>query len=300
MIPADMDKDAMLMYAQITIDRLTDEKQALAKQLAESELASASALEASEEARSLAEQKVSALKRAGLLPVDSLPKIAAPVSQAAALTDEQITAIAQHAFANTDKLNDWSGFTKDEDGKYTVPFLTSKDIQLARVMLAAGASPVPAAPPELARIGELLRTQDNRYTEAPIFVVEQKTPIVSDADYNDCRVEWRESENGDYQLASPERAARLESLYRAGRDTDGWRRYEVTDVWEFVTACLTEQGCRDYLARNAHNLRETRIYAYGSYRNNEFRAVRNWLMSLATPAPVESSSTNPNKEAPTP
>lgn len=174
MIPADMDKDAMLMYAQITIDRLTDEKQALAKQLAESELASASALEASEEARSLAEQKVSALKRAGLLPVDSLPKIAAPASQAAALTDEQITAIAQHAFANTDKLNDWSGFTKDEDGKYTVPFLTSKDIQLARVMLAAGASPVPAAPQWIS-VKEKLPSKDAlvwyailfEYTNAP-------------------------------------------------------------------------------------------------------------------------------------
>lgn len=133
----------------------------------------------------------------------------------------------------------------------------------------------------LAPIGRLIATQDNRITEAPIFVVEQKTPVISDSDYNDCRVEWRETEKGDYQLASPERAARLEELHRAGRDTPGWRRHELTDIWTFVTACFTEQGCIDYLARNGHNLSETRIYAYGSYRNEEFRTVRNALIALA-------------------
>ena len=140
----------------------------------------------------------------------------------------------------------------------------------------------------MAEIGQLIATQDNRITEAPIFVVEQKTPVVSDSDYNDCRVEWRETENGDYQLASPERAERLEALHRAGRETPGWRRYEMADIWTFVTACFTEQGCLDYLTRNGHNLRETRIYAYGSYRNEEFRAIRNFLMSLR-PTPTHSS-----------
>jgi hypothetical protein len=139
----------------------------------------------------------------------------------------------------------------------------------------------------LRQIGGLITTQDNRITEAPIFVVEQQTPIISDSDYNDCRVEWRETENGDYQLASPERAERLDALHRAGRETPGWRRYEVADVWTFVTACFTEQGCIDYLARNGHNLRETRIYTYGSYRNEEFRAVRDSLIALARRAQPE-------------
>lgn len=143
----------------------------------------------------------------------------------------------------------------------------------------------------LAPIGRLIATQDNRITEAPIFVVEQKTPVISDSDYNDCRVEWRETEKGDYQLASPERAARLEELHRAGRDTPGWRRHELTDIWTFVTACFTEQGCIDYLARNGHNLSETRIYAYGSYRNEEFRTVRNALIALARRAAPVSAPT---------
>ena len=32
--------------------------------------------------------------------------------------------------------------------------------------------------------------------------------------------------------------------------------------------------------RLGHNLKEPRIYAYGSYRNAEFIALRKWLMSL--------------------
>lgn len=148
----------------------------------------------------------------------------------------------------------------------------------------------PTELPDLAalrKIGCLITTQDNRITEAPIFVVEQKTPVISDSDYSDCRVEWRETENGYYQLASEERHERLEALHRAGRDTNGWRRYEVTDIWTFVTACFTEQGCLDYLARNGHNLRETRIYAYGSYRNEEFRTMRTALVELARRAQPE-------------
>jgi hypothetical protein len=61
---------------------------------------------------------------------------------------------------------------------------------------------------------------------------------------------------------------------------DGVRRLGYIEVWEFVTGCLTEQGCKDYIACNGHNLREPRIYAYGAYRNAEFIALRKWLMGL--------------------
>jgi hypothetical protein len=81
----------------------------------------------------------------------------------------------------------------------------------------------------MASIGALIRTQDNRCTASPIFIVQQ----------------------------------------RRGKH------------WDFVTACFTEQGCKDYLARDGHNLKEPRIYAAGSYRNSEWQAVRNYLAALA-------------------
>jgi hypothetical protein len=50
----------------------------------------------------------------------------------------------------------------------------------------------------------------------------------------------------------------------------------------FVTTCFTEAGCNDYIRLNGHNHRgKLRVYADSSYRNEEFRAVRAFLMGLA-------------------
>lgn len=140
----------------------------------------------------------------------------------------------------------------------------------------------PAAPDELREIGRLLATQNNRITDQPLFIVQQKRSYVTDDDYSE-RYEWRETESGDHIEASPLRAARLELLHKHYRETPGWQRFAMFDVWEFVTACFTEQGCKDYLRINGHNLKETRIYADGSFRNHEYQAVRSWLLSLHTP-----------------
>lgn len=149
-------------------------------------------------------------------------------------------------------------------------------------------------PAELADIGRLIDTQDNRITDSPIFIVQQKRSYVTESDYNNCRYEWRETGSGDY--AGPEDDAeqrRLDDHFAASHDEpDGWKRFAMFDVWEFVTACFTEQGCKDYLARNGHNLKEPRIYAEGSYRNEEWRSVRSWLKSLAA-APLDHVVTAP-------
>lgn len=131
-------------------------------------------------------------------------------------------------------------------------------------------------------IGREIATQDNRITDAPIFIVQQKRTYVGADGYNsNSRVEWRKEEF-EHGLASRTYARELETHYRrTGEQKNGWTRFSVFDVWEFVTACFTEQGCKDYLKNNGHNLNESRIYAAGSYRNNEFRAVRDYLLSLS-------------------
>jgi hypothetical protein len=147
---------------------------------------------------------------------------------------------------------------------------------------AASSAPVGVPVPlELAAIGKLLATQNNRYTDQPMFIVQQRRRITGlDTDYCE-NIIWLCSED-DYSEASEEEAAELEAAYQeTGRAKNGWMRTGYLDQWEFVTACFTEQGCKDYLARDGHNLKEPRIYAEGSYRNEEFRAIRNWLLSLA-------------------
>lgn len=131
-------------------------------------------------------------------------------------------------------------------------------------------------PPEIYTIGELIRTQDNRITDQPMFVVFQKREIIGSDEHSPSRICWV----WDGEEVSELRSKRLEALYQDGRDTRGYDRYAMQEVDEFVTACFTEHGCKEYLRQNGHNLRLPYIYACGSFRNNEYQRVRNWLAGI--------------------
>lgn len=64
-------------------------------------------------------------------------------------------------------------------------------------------------------------------------------------------------------------------------DTDGdctsWERVPVIEFDEFVTACFTEEGCRNYITKNRHNLNKPFIYASSLYRNDEMISIMNFL-----------------------
>lgn len=138
-------------------------------------------------------------------------------------------------------------------------------------------------PEQLKEIGELIRTQDNRITDQPMFVVFEKREIIGSDEHSPSRIAWVcESEEVD-EL----RSKRLELLYQNGRETCGYDRYAMQEIDVFVTACFTEKGCKDYLRQNRHNLRHPYIYADGSYRNDEYQAVRNWLESLPRSASMD-------------
>ena len=169
-----------------------------------------------------------------------------------------------------------------EEGCFTNP--VTKWAFRGFVVGRANRSSTTLIPSELMQIGELIRAQDNRATDQPLFIVQQKRSYVANADHNDCYYEWRETRSGEYVDASPERAKRLENIYsKTCREPVGWKRFAVFDVWEFVTACFTKQGCEDYITSNGHNLEKPRIYANDSYRNHEYQAVRNWLYNVARP-----------------
>ena len=129
----------------------------------------------------------------------------------------------------------------------------------------------------LAQIGHLLRTQDNRATDAPMFIVqERKRDYGYDCDFCDDEV-WLDTEN-DYVEATPAEVKKLESGKMNGEQ---WQKTGYKDRWEFVTACFTEDGCKSFIEADGHNHGELRIYAAGSYRNHEFRFVRNFLKSIS-------------------
>lgn len=133
---------------------------------------------------------------------------------------------------------------------------------------------------KLSAIGSLIRSQDNRCTDQPMFAVMEKRSLPTLDTHDHDRIDWVETETGDYCLADETKARRLEALHQGYRETPGWERYAMKDIDVFVTACFTEQGCKDFLARDGHNHRSPFIYAFGSYRNGEYQAVREFLKSL--------------------
>ena len=123
-----------------------------------------------------------------------------------------------------------------------------------------------------------LRIQNNRHTDQPIFVVEERVLVITEEGYGEDHCEWVNTESGDYEVANVLKAHRLNLLRNNHRETGSWKKFFYLETWKFVTSCFTEKGCQEYLKINGHNLREPRIYAYGSFRNEEYQTLRTSLM----------------------
>ena len=132
---------------------------------------------------------------------------------------------------------------------------------------------------KLKLIGELMHTQDNRITEIPLFVVQQK---VRDYGYSDDYAEghiWVDKESAEEE-DDEATIAKLDKADIEWDDIDTHRKVGYKDRWEFVTACFTEQGCKDHIKINGHNLGEHRIFAASGFRNLEWQLMREFLMGL--------------------
>mgnify|MGYP003618490148 CR=1 FL=1 len=129
----------------------------------------------------------------------------------------------------------------------------------------------------LQRVLASLNTQDGRGTADPFYCVFSKREIVVDADYGYDRIHWWHPEN---QVEASEcTARRLDLLESYGRETGEWVKIATSEIDHFETACFTEQGCKDFLAINGHNLRQPFIYATSLFRNWEMIALREALLA---------------------
>ena len=142
---------------------------------------------------------------------------------------------------------------------------------------------------DLAPIGRLIASQSNRSTANPMFaVLEKRETITLDTHHHD-RIVWVRKDDGSVE-ADERTHERLELLYEDGREPKEWDRYAMLETDVFVTACFTEQGCKDYLACNGHNLRMPFIYAFGSYRNAEYNLIRDALIGISALNPSAASA----------
>lgn len=117
-----------------------------------------------------------------------------------------------------------------------------------------------------------LKTQDNRRTDQPMFVVQT---LVRDIGYGSGYADdfiWINEDCDEVDAEDPG---------YDDDDLDSFSKVYYKERWEFVTACFTQAACADYIDRMKHrHSGEMRIYAEGSYRNYEYQAVRTLLMNL--------------------
>lgn len=138
---------------------------------------------------------------------------------------------------------------------------------------------------ELHDIGQQVRTQDNRCTADPIFVVQglkRIGPIMPE--YSVDRLmyhDWQETETYYHDKPDPEKWAELDRLNKDGRLPSGVTAGGYIELWEDVQWCFTELGCKQYLEKDGHNVRrvydDVRIYAKCLRRNSEMISIRNFL-----------------------
>jgi hypothetical protein len=150
----------------------------------------------------------------------------------------------------------------------------------------SGSSVMAVANDPLLAIGERIRTQDNRCTANPMFIVQQQRSFGVEPGEGDMDV-WLDC---DWEEVDEETSAKLDEL-------DDAFEWDLTDEqkallgshtkrgikhhWEFVMAAFTEEGCKEYLRLDGHNLHKPRIYAMSFNRCPEMLAIRETLLSLA-------------------
>lgn len=129
----------------------------------------------------------------------------------------------------------------------------------------------------LQRVLVSLNTQDGRGTADPFYCVFSKREVVVDAEYGHDRIFWWHQER--HVEADERTARRLDLLKEDCRKTGDWVRLAVKEIDHFETACFTEQGCKDFLEIQGHNLRKPFIYATSLFRNWEMIALREALLA---------------------
>jgi hypothetical protein len=133
--------------------------------------------------------------------------------------------------------------------------------------------------PTLIDISKRLKTQDNRCTADPMFCVQILVRDVGyDAAWSDTRC-WLDSAN-EHEIYDDD------PDFKGAPEGDEWDMTSYRDRWETVMVAFTEEGCKQYLELDGHNVRrrafrgEVRIYVESFRRCHEMIDLRNSLLAL--------------------
>jgi hypothetical protein len=160
---------------------------------------------------------------------------------------------------------------------------------------------------DLEQIAEEIRTQDNRATESPIFILFDRVKMPTDRDYSDDYI-YHDADNDDCDVDgnreallkyikdefdtitySPIGVNRKEDLDKLSEDQlldimendRTFYKVHVKTVNEFKQAFFTNKSAQEFLEANRHRFDDPFIYCDSMYRNYEMQAIRNALINGA-------------------
>lgn len=138
----------------------------------------------------------------------------------------------------------------------------------------------------LRELCENMRTQDNRGTHLPIFMVQERV--------RECGFSEDFSENRCWllegSLHTADEKAEIDAEQAADEGALDWTETGYRDRWQHVQPFLTEAAAQRYIDDNRHNLTEPRIYAESGYRNREWELLRRVLPQLVDPGVARGDS----------
>ena len=136
-----------------------------------------------------------------------------------------------------------------------------------------------------------MRTQSNRSTQYPLFVVQEQKEVVKAEGCGDREIYV----NGEEQLDAVEFQRREELLNNDEEilDDDGevienfdpydWRRIEISDEWvisDTAGVFFTEVACDLHIAQNNYHYSKPRSYVTSAWRNYELQQMMQMLLKL--------------------
>lgn len=134
---------------------------------------------------------------------------------------------------------------------------------------------------KLKEIQHELKTQDNRITSDPIFLVQEKERIYGiDTDFlDDDKIIWYHCDGVE---ADEDEKASLDDLEESGKDIDDcWDKVGYIEKYRTIQTFFTEKAAQNFIDRNKHRYEgKLSIYVESLYRNPEMRLIRDFILSL--------------------
>lgn len=156
----------------------------------------------------------------------------------------------------------------------------------------------------LLETSRLMRTQDNRGTQYPLFIIQQEVETVTGDGRGDKTVYWN---GGDQTSIEAETYEALENAQDnevsdddikelldevgldtlADFDTNDWEQLEVKNEFVFADNAgffFTEKACHDHIEQNKYHYNKPRSYVISAWRNPEMVATMQMILNLTSEA----------------